>query len=127
MCHQHFDGLGLALEGFDPIGRKRTRDLAGREIDDVAELPNKETAQGVKGLIDYVEQHRKQDFVRTLCRKFLGYALGRSVLLSDQPLLIDMEKALVENGYRFSVLFETVVRSPQFRKQRGREFVGIGK
>ena len=68
-------------------------------------------------------EHRKQDFVRTLCRKFLGYALGRSVVLSDQPLLNEMEAALAKNDYRFSVLFEMVVRSPQFRQQRGSDFV----
>ena len=70
MCHQHFDGLGLTLEGFAPIGRVRSKDLAGRQIDDVASLPNGKSAQGVNGLIEYVEQHRRDDFVRTLCRKF---------------------------------------------------------
>lgn len=123
ICHVHFDAIGMAMEGFDPIGRARTKDLAGRVIDNVSELPNGETAEGIPGLIDYIEHHRKQDFVRTLCRKFLGYALGRSVVLSDQPLLHEMESNLAKSGYRFSVLFTTVVSSPQFRKQRGREFV----
>jgi hypothetical protein len=123
LCHVHFDSLGMALEGFDAIGRARTKDLAGRPIDDVAVLPSGETAKGIPGLIDYIEQHRRKDFVRNLCRKFLGYALGRSVLLSDQPLLMEMEAALENNEYRFSVLFETVVKSPQFRQQRGSEFV----
>ena len=126
MCHKHFDGLGVAMEGFDAIGRLRTKDSAGRSIDNVAELPNGESAKGIPGLIDYIEEHRRQDFVRTMCRKLLGYALGRSVQLSDQPLLTEMEKALEENDYRFSVLFEFVVRSPQFRKQRGRHFVTAG-
>lgn len=123
MCHTHFDSLGMALEGFDPIGRTRTKDLAGRPIDDLAVFPNGETAKGIPGLIEYVEENRRDDFVKTFCRKFLGYALGRSVMLSDQPLLTEMEEALAQNNYRFSVLFETVVRSPQFRQQRGREFV----
>lgn len=118
MCHRHFDGLGLALEGFDPIGRSRTKDAAGREIDDAATLPTGKVAEGIGGLIDYVEQERKRDFVRTFCRKFLGYALGRSVLLSDQPLLDEMEAALEANEYRFGVVFETVVRSRQFRHRR---------
>jgi hypothetical protein len=127
LCHVHFDSLGMALEGFDPIGRTRTKDLAGRPIDDVAVLPDGKTAKGVSGLIEYVEQHRRQDFVRTMCRKFFGYALGRSVVLSDQPLLNDMEAALEKNEYRFSVLFEMVIRSPQFRTQRGSEFVASGR
>ena len=121
MCHVHFDGLGLALEGFDAIGRARTKDLAGRPVDDLGDLPNGESGRGIPGLIDYVETHRRRDFIQTLCRKFLGYALGRSVILSDQPLLQEMESALEQNEYRFSVLFETVVKSPQFRKQRGQD------
>ena len=127
LCHKHFDSLGLAMEGFDPIGRSRTKDSGGRSIDNVAELSNGESVKGIPGLIDYIEEHRRQDFVRTMCRKFLGYALGRSVQLSDQPLLTEMELALAKNGYRFSVLFEVVVRSPQFRKQRGRDFVVTGQ
>ncbi|HET6880201.1 MAG TPA: DUF1592 domain-containing protein, partial [Pirellulales bacterium] len=126
MCHVHFDSLGMALEGFDPIGRARTNDLAGRPIDNVVVFPNGQTGKGIPGLIEYIEEHRRRDFVGTLCRKFLGYALGRSVILSDQPLLMEMEAALVKNDYRFSALFETVVRSPQFRQQRGGEYVASG-
>ena len=122
MCHLHFDSLGLAMEGFDPIGRVRTADRAGRPINNEVELPNGKTATGISGLIEYIMQHRREDFLRTLCRRFLGYALGRSVNLSDQPLLMAMEEALQENEFRFSVMFELVVRSPQFRKQRGRGF-----
>ncbi len=123
MCHKHFDSLGLAMEGFDAIGRTRTQDSAGRVIDNRAELPNGTSAQGIPELVQYIEQHRKQEFVRTLCRKFLGYALGRSVKLSDEPLVLEMESALQSHEDRFSALFETVVRSPQFRRQRGRDFV----
>ena len=36
----------------------------------------------------------KQEFARTLCHKFLGYALGRSLQLSDQPLLEKMQAEL---------------------------------
>ena len=127
MCHVHFDSLGMALEGFDPIGRARTKDLAGRAIDNVAILPSGKTAKGIPGLIEYIEQHRRQDFVRTLCRKFLGYALGRSVVLSDRPLLDEMEATLKKNDYHFSILFESVVRSPQFRRQRGSEYLTSGR
>ena len=123
MCHKHFDSLGLAMEGFDAIGRWRTKDSAGRSIDNLAELPNGETARGIPGLIEYIEHHRRAEFIRTLCRKFLGYALGRSVKLSDESLLAEMETRLAANDYRFSAMFEVVVRSPQFRQQRGRDFV----
>jgi hypothetical protein len=121
MCHVHFDGLGLTMEGFDAIGRARTKDLAGRKIEAIGPLPGGKIADGVSGLIDYVEKNRMPEFERNLCRKVLGYALGRSVLLSDQPLLEEMENKLHAER-RFSVLFETVVSSPQFRRQRGRDY-----
>ena len=111
------------MEGFDGIGRSRTKDSAGRSIDNLAKLPNGETARGIPGLIEYIEQDRREEFLQTLCRKFLGYALGRSVQLSDEPLLAEMKSRLAANDYRFSALFEVVVRSPQFRQQRGRDFV----
>ncbi len=127
MCHKHFDSLGLAMEGFDALGRARSKDSAGRTIDNRAELPNGTVAKGVPELIQYIEQHRKREFVRTLCRKFLGYALGRSVKLSDEPLLAEMEATLETHEDRFSALFETVIRSPQFRRVRGRDFVASGQ
>jgi hypothetical protein len=34
-----------------------------------------------------------------------------------------MESELEKNNYRFSIMFETVIKSPQFRKQRGKQFV----
>ena len=121
MCHIHFDGLGLTMEGFDAIGRARTKDLAGRPVQTVGPLPGGKSVDGLGGLIDYVESQRLDDFERNLCRKSLGYALGRSVVLSDEPLLQEMQKALHEKR-RFSVLFETIVLSPQFRNQRGRDY-----
>jgi hypothetical protein len=122
MCHKHFDGLGLAMEGFDAIGRRRTADSAGRPIDDLAPLPGGKNARGIPGLIEYIRSDRRDDFANHLCRRFLGYALGRSVILSDQPLLDEMRRQLDANDQRFSALFETVVLSPQFRTQRGSDF-----
>lgn len=121
-CHERFDPIGLAMEGFDPIGRSRARDLAGRAIDNVVHLPNGKEARGVPEFAEHLVTERRDEFVQTLCRKFLGYALGRSLLLSDQPLLDKMESSLRQNNYRFSSLFETVVSSAQFRNQRCRDF-----
>ena len=121
LCHRHFDSLGLALEGFDATGRTRSQDLAGRPIDNTAVLPDGSRVTGVSGLADYVLQQRRDDFTETLCRRFLGYALGRSVQLSDEPLLDELQTALEQNQYRPSILFEKVVLSPQFRHIRGQE------
>jgi hypothetical protein len=121
-CHQRFDPVGLAMEGFDPIGRARAKDLAGRPVDNVVSLPDGTTARGVPAFGTYLATRRKAEFTRTLCRKFLGYALGRSLQLSDRPLLEALESGLSETDDRLSVLFELVATSPQFRTQRCQEF-----
>ncbi len=121
-CHRRFDPIGLSMEGFDPIGKARSKDLAGRAVDNVVELPSGELSRGVPQFLQYLQAHRNDDFIKTLCHKFLGYALGRSLELSDQELLERMQTALRQDGYRFHTLFETVVCSPQFRNQRCRDF-----
>src|SRR5260221_13602137 len=84
MCHVHFDGLGLTMEGFDAVGRARKKDLAGRDVHIVGTMPGGKAAEGISGLIDYVEKKRREDCGGNLCRKVLGYALGRAVVLSDE-------------------------------------------
>ncbi|QVL34149.1 DUF1592 domain-containing protein [Telmatocola sphagniphila] len=121
-CHQHFDPIGLAMEGFDPIGKHRTKDLAGRQVDNLVHLPSGEVSQGIPEFARYLATNRKNEFTQTLCRKFLGFGLGRSLELSDKVLLEKLQAQLEENDYRFSALFESVVLSPQFRSQRGKDY-----
>jgi hypothetical protein len=120
-CHQRFDPIGLSMEGFDPIGRSRLKDLAGRPVDNLVQLPSGKEARGVPEFGEYLAKHRGQDFAKTLTHKFLGYALGRSLQLSDEPLLEQMQASLEKDG-KLSVLFELVASSPQFRTQRCQNF-----
>lgn len=122
-CHARFDGFGLAFEGYGPVGEQRKKDLAGREIDSRAEFPGGKQGDGLESLVDYIKNHREKDFVNNLCRKFLVYALGRGLELSDEPLLEEMSAKLAANGNRFSALIESVVLSPQFRKQRNPQYL----
>jgi hypothetical protein len=48
----------------------------------------------------------------------LVYALGRSLVLSDEPLIQRMNAHMAATGYRFSGLVDTIVTSPQFLKKR---------
>lgn len=121
-CHVRFDAMGLSMEGFDSIGRRRTKDLAGRTVDDAVKLPDGTEAHGVPEFSRHLVKERHDDFVKTFCRKLLGYALGRSLQLSDDVLLDEMREVLAKNDDRIVPLFETIVRSPQFRTQRCREF-----
>jgi hypothetical protein len=118
-CHARFDALGLVFEGYGPVGERRSQDLSGRPVDASATFPGGTTGSGVEGLRAYVRQHRQDDFVANLCRKLMAYALNRSLMLSDEPAIDAMRASLVNNGYRFDHLVETVVTSPQFRNRRG--------
>ncbi len=120
-CHDRIDPLGLALEGFDPIGRRRTRDLAGRPVDSGVELQPGIEFRDLAGLRTYLLGHRREEFLRNFSRKLLGYALGRSVEVSDEPLLDEVLQSLERADFRFSAAVATIVRSPQFLNQRGRD------
>ena len=122
VCHQRIDPLGFALEQFDTIGRRRDKDLGGRPVDAKAQLKDGTRFEGIDGLRQYLLTQRKDDFVRQFCRKLLGYALGRRVILSDRQLLKEMATELDKNDVRLSAAVLAVVRSRQFQFIRGSEF-----
>ncbi len=119
-CHAKFDGYGFALEGFDPIGRRRTTDGGGRRLDLRGSVEGSATFEGFAGLRDFLRL-RRDTFRRNLCEKLVGYALGRTILLSDRQLVDRMASELEQNDGRFSVLVTTLVDSQQFRYRRGAE------
>jgi hypothetical protein len=122
-CHQRFVALGLAFEGFGPIGERRTVDLGGHSIESTATYPDGSVGTGLDGLRRYVLERRREDFVENLCRKSLAYALGRSLTLSDKPIIDKMRARLADEGYRFGSLIDSIVTSPQFLNHRGRDDV----
>ena len=122
MCHSRFDSIGLVFEGYGPIGKRRQRDLGGRLVDSTAVFPDRSKGDGLKGLRQYLRESRQADFIDNLCRKLLSYALGRSLLLSDESTIEMMKDRLVATDHRFSTMVETIVRSPQFLKKRGRDY-----
>src|SRR5262249_19501731 len=118
-CHARFDSVGLAFEGYGPIGEKRVHDLAGHPVDAHAVFPGgKSEGTGLEGIQTYVREYRQNDFIDNLCRKLLAYALGRSLLLSDDPTVEQMRAALTAHEYRFAPVVEAIVTSRQFRNKR---------
>jgi mono/diheme cytochrome c family protein len=113
-CHARFDSFGLALENYGPVGERREKDLAGRVVETDAVLPGGVKATGYEGIEEYIRQHRQDGYLDNLSRKLLSFALGRSLLISDEPLIENMRTQLKANGYRFSSLVESIVTSSQF-------------
>jgi hypothetical protein len=121
VCHRRIDPFGFALERYDAIGRWRDKDLAGRPVATATKSPDGHPLDGVDGLEDYLASSKRDVFIGQFCRKLLGYALGRSVQLSDEPLLAEIQTDLKANDYRVQPAVDAIVRSRQFREIRGRE------
>jgi hypothetical protein len=117
-CHARFDAFGLTLENYGPVGETRTKDLAGHPVDTQASFPGGKQGNGLSGLQSYIHDNREKDFLDSFSRKLLVYALGRSLLLSDEPLIQRMNTRLAASGHRISVLIEAIVTSPQFLNRR---------
>ena len=122
-CHARIDPFGYTLESFDAIGRWRDHDLGQRPLDTRVTVPDGSVLAGVDDLRRYLLDQRRDAFVHQFCRKLLGFALGRGVQLSDEPLLAEMQARLAANGYRVTIAIESVVQSRQFREIRGRDAV----
>jgi Protein of unknown function (DUF1592)/Protein of unknown function (DUF1588)/Protein of unknown function (DUF1587)/Protein of unknown function (DUF1585)/Protein of unknown function (DUF1595)/Planctomycete cytochrome C len=120
-CHRRFDSIGLVFESFGPIGEHRTTDLGGHPIQTAATFPDGKEGDALKGLRKYLHEKRQEDYVENLCRKLFSYALGRSLLLSDNKTLDGMRTRLVAERYSFGSLVESIVLSPQFLNKRGHD------
>lgn len=119
-CHVRIDPFGFALERYDPIGRLREKDLGGLAVDTKVKLRDGTAFDGIDGLRTYLLTKKKDVIVKLFCRRLLGYALGRSVTLSDQALVEEMATAVAKEN-RVSAAIRVIVASKQFRMIRGSE------
>jgi hypothetical protein len=117
-CHTRIDPLGFALEHYDSTGRWRDKYPDGNAIEDSAALHDKTEVAGVEGLLAYLRSKDAQ-VRKTLAHKLVGYALGRTVLGSDQLLIERMVRA--GGDATFAQLAVEVATSKQFRHRLGRE------
>ncbi len=111
-CHTRIDPLGFPLEHYDSTGRWREKYSDGKAIDDYGDLTDNTRIDGIGGLLEYLETRQAEQVQRTLARKLVGYALGRTIQLSDQPLIDSLEAAGGKSG--MSVLVGQIVTSKQF-------------
>ena len=113
-CHNLMDPIGFGLENFDWMGRWRDKETNGKPIDAAGTLPSGEKFSGPVELRQ-VLLNRKDDFIRHLTSKVLGYALGRSLQDGDQCTVQRIAAMLEKDGYRARMLIREVVLSVPFR------------
>jgi len=123
VCHVRIDPFGFALENYDPIGRRRDKDLGGLAVDARAKLKDGTEFDGIDGLRTYLLTKKHDVIVRLFCKRLLGYALGRTVTLSDTSLIDEMIAELKANDGRVSAAVLTIVGSVQFRMIRGADTI----
>ena len=118
-CHQLMDPLGFALENFDAIGGWRTLDERGAPIRAVAELPDGTSFEGPLDLRNLLLR-RRTEFVTTVTRKLLTYAVGRGIEYYDLPAIRTILREAAETDYRWSSIILGIVRSPPFQMKRAK-------
>ena len=112
-CHEKMDPLGLGLENFDPGGK--WRDSYGQvDVD-----PSGVTADGQRfaGPVELkrILETEKEKIARNLSSKMLSYALGRSLLFTDEPALRRLDNCLLENNFNPELFIIEMVKSYPFR------------
>lgn len=118
-CHNAIDPIGFGLENYDMLGRWRDED-GGQPIDAQGELPDGTTFDGPQEL-KRVLLSRKDDFVRHLTRKLLGYALGRGLTIEDEVTIEQIVEKVRDGDYRSGVLIAEIVCSVPFRYRASEE------
>jgi mono/diheme cytochrome c family protein len=114
-CHARIDPLGFPLEKYDSVGRLREKYADGKPIQDSTTTPDHTQIAGVEGLLKYLTTQEPQ-VLRTMSNKLLGYALGRTVIAADQPLIDRMIGA--GGDATFSQFVTEIVTSRPFRYRR---------
>lgn len=99
-CHSLSDPLGLALDGFDAIGRYRTTDPEGRAIDTAVTLPPALEGAPVSGAAELgAVIGESERFVSCMARAFLGYALAEGPALAPESCAVqDIVREYVAEG-----------------------------
>ncbi len=119
VCHARMDPYGFGLENFDAVGRWRARGADGVAIDAADTLPDGTAFDGPSELREAILR-RPDEFVKTLTRKLLIYAVGRGLEYYDAPVVRAIVARAADEDYRFSSVITGIVMSDPFRMKMKR-------
>jgi mono/diheme cytochrome c family protein len=112
-CHRMIDPIGFGLENFDWMGRWRDTDK-GKPVDASGVMPSGDKFDGPVELRQAMLK-RKDEFLRNVTQKVLGYALGRSLQDGDQCTVQKIMATLEKDHNGTRTLIREVVMSVPFR------------
>jgi mono/diheme cytochrome c family protein len=117
-CHNLMDPIGLSLEKFDAVGRRRTVE-DGVAIDASGGFPDGSRFVDVDGL-EAALLRRPELFVSALAEKLLIYASGRGVEYYDAPAVRTIVREARAQDFRMSSIVLGVVKSKPFQMRMSR-------
>jgi len=117
-CHNMMDPLGLSLEKYDAVGRRRAIE-AGAAIDASGGLPDGSKFGDVNGL-ETALLRRPELFVGTLTEKLMTYALGRGVEYYDGPATRAIVRDARAQNFRMSSIIMGIVKSQPFQMRKSK-------
>jgi hypothetical protein len=117
-CHELFDPLGFAFEIYDPIGRFRTTDAAGKAIDSTAVITATSKLDGtVPDALELTRRLAPAEEVRAcVAKQWLRFALGRELDdTEDASTLGSVLKSTNDSSGKIAEMLGAVARSNAFR------------
>ena len=117
-CHNLMDPIGLSLEKFDAVGRRRNVEN-GVPIDASGGFPDGSRFVDVDGL-EAALLRRPELFVSAFAEKLLTYASGRGVEYYDAPAIRTVVKDARAQDFHISSIVLGVVRSKPFQMRMSR-------
>ncbi|WP_437587458.1 DUF1592 domain-containing protein [Sorangium sp. So ce1000] len=123
VCHKLFDGIGFALENYDPIGRYRTLDQ-GQTIDASGSLPLPSEENALPGIVfsNFVELvdelAQKPDVYGCFAQQFAAYASGYDVPELDSCEKERLVEEFARSQHAIDQLVLSVIASPSFIDRR---------
>ncbi|MET0281882.1 MAG: DUF1592 domain-containing protein [Steroidobacteraceae bacterium] len=112
-CHKYIDGIGFALEKFDPIGARRGYD-AGVAIDTTGELFDGTPLGGPVALRQALIAH-SDDFLNTFVEALFAYGTGRVLRPADMPVVRSIRRSAAAQDNTFASFVLGIVESEPFR------------
>ena len=114
VCHSRFEPLAFGLEKYDGIGAYHEQDEHGNSLRDDGEvlIPGTATAIPYNSSSELMNLLASSDRVReSLTWKVTQFALGRPLVASDAPIVLQVHKSSQEHGGTSSSLISAIVLS----------------
>ena len=124
-CHVLIDGMGLAMENYDGIGRFRTEEIvkggAAKPIDTKGSVPLPSDGSVIEfnNFVEMIDKlAAKPDIYSCFASQYLDYVTGRKPgdnNTCEQKLVTD---EFVKSGYKIDALVASVISSPSFMARK---------